>query len=443
MAELKDLQHELVQVLDEAQAIRLKYEGKPSEHMTAEESARTDQLIERGEALKAQIDDFRADEGRRNRLKAIESWGREAQKLPALHGQGGGGSATKTIKAIVRDEVQDFAIPARSDFERQAWRQYFSAKSFSDIHPDAVKALFAADQSAGGALIAPMEMANQILANVKDLLFFRQIANVLPPLTKSESLGIPTLDTDLSDPEWTSELGTGTQDSVKPFGRRALSPHPLAKRIKISKKLLRIAAIDPEAFVMDRLSYRVARTEENAFLNGDGSQKPLGVFTASDNGIPTTQDRAAASQTALAGDDYINAKHDLKTQYWERARWIVHRLTIGATRKLKDSQGNYIWQPGLGGYVADGTAIIGANPETIVGCPVMLSELAPSTMTAGLYIGILGDFSYYWIADALDMTIERLMELYAETNEVGYILRKETDGAPVMPEAFIRLKMAP
>ena len=72
----------------------------------------------------------------------------------------------------------------------------------------------------------------------------------------------------------------------------------------------------------------------------------------------------------------------------------------------------------------------------------MESEYAPATITTGLYTAILGDFSNYWIADALDMQLKVLNELYAENNQIGYILRKETDGMPVLEEAFARLKQA-
>jgi HK97 family phage major capsid protein len=118
------------------------------------------------------------------------------------------------------------------------------------------------------------------------------------------------------------------------------------------------------------------------------------------------------------------------------------RTLIMAIRKLKDSQGGYLWQPGLGGYVAQGTALIQAIPETIIGTPFNVSELMPNTQTTGLYVGIIGDFSKYWIADALDMQIQRLVELYAGSNQTGFLFRKETDGMPVLEEAFVRMKQA-
>ena len=71
-----------------------------------------------------------------------------------------------------------------------------------------------------------------------------------------------------------------------------------------------------------------------------------------------------------------------------------------------------------------------------------VSEYVPNTFTSGQYVGILGDFSYYWIADAFDMTIQRLTELYAETNQMGLITRWSTDAMPVLENAFARVKLA-
>ncbi len=74
--------------------------------------------------------------------------------------------------------------------------------------------------------------------------------------------------------------------------------------------------------------------------------------------------------------------------------------------------------------------------------PVRESEWAPSTFTTGLYVGIIGNFDYYWILDSLLMEIQVLAELYAETNQIGYIIRAETDGAPVQSNAFARVTLA-
>ena len=70
-----------------------------------------------------------------------------------------------------------------------------------------------------------------------------------------------------------------------------------------------------------------------------------------------------------------------------------------------------------------------------------MSEFTPNTFTSGLSVGMLGDFSQSWIADALSMRMQRLIELYAATNQVGFIGRLEVDGMPVLSEAFVRVKL--
>ena len=104
---------------------------------------------------------------------------------------------------------------------------------------------------------------------------------------------------------------------------------------------------------------------------------------------------------------------------------------VKSIRKLKDGDGQYLWQ----------TSIQAGQPDKLLNIPLCMSEYAPSTMTAGLYVGILGDLSYYWIADALEMTMQRLVELYAATSQVGFVSRQEVDGMPVLEEAFARVKL--
>jgi HK97 family phage major capsid protein len=81
------------------------------------------------------------------------------------------------------------------------------------------------------------------------------------------------------------------------------------------------------------------------------------------------------------------------------------------------------------------------EPDRILNIPAYISEYAPNTFTTGQYVAILGDFSNYWIADSMDMAFQRLVELYAETNQVGLIGRLESDGMPVLEEAFVRVKL--
>jgi HK97 family phage major capsid protein len=263
--------------------------------------------------------------------------------------------------------------------------------------------------------------------------FIRGLATVYP-VTKAESLGAPSLDTDVADPTWTAEIKTGTEDSSMSFGKRELTPHPLAKLIKVSEKLLRVSAMDVESLVTSRLAYKFGVTAEYAYLLGSGSNEPMGLFTAAAAGlgISTSRDVSTGNTaTAFTTDGLMNALYNQKAQYHPTLTWIFHRDAIKMLRKLKDGEGQYIWNPD----------IKGGQPDMILGKPYKMSEYCPNTFTTGLYVGIIGDFSNYWIADALSMRIQRLNELYAATNQVGFIGRLESDGMPVLEEAFSRIKL--
>ena len=319
----------------------------------------------------------------------------------------------------------------------KALGDYFAGRNTPEVK--ALKATIQADQDIGGGyLVAPESFVTQLIQAMDNLTFVRQMATV-HQLDRADSLGVPTLETDMDDAVWTSELATGSEDTAIEFGKRALFPHPLAKRVKVSKTLIRRSRMNVVDIVMERLSYKFGVTQENAYMVGSGANQPLGVFTASANGISTGRDitSGAALADVLEADDFITMKYELKQQYLSRAVWVMHRDVAEVVRKLKDGEGQYLWREG-----AAGEGIATAAPPTILGRPVHLSEYAPNTVTASQYICIFGDFKFYWIADALDMQVQTLLELYAETNQNGYIGRLESDGMPVLEEAFVRLKTA-
>ena len=294
-----------------------------------------------------------------------------------------------------------------------------------------MRALQSDKPDAGGYIIPPQQFMNTLIKAKDNFVILRGLATQVT-VQSAMSLGAPSLDNDPADPAWTSELLIGTEDSTMSFGKRELTPHPLAKYIKVSRKLMRMAA-NVEALVVQRLGYKQGVTEENAFLNGSGTNQPLGLFTASNNGIATTRDVSTGNTTtSMTFDGLINAKYSLKQQYWANARWIFHRDGVKQVAQLKNGDGQYIWRE----------SVQYGDPDRILGMPVLMSEYAPSTFTASQYVGILGDFSNYWIADALNLEIQMLYELFAATNQVGVVVRSETDGMPVLGEAFARVQLA-
>lgn len=408
--EIKELYQKAGELHHQAKAILDEFSGK---EMPQEKAQQYDALMDEFDRL---IDEAK----RRERANIAEQeLGQPANKM----------EAPKPPEAKTPG-VEYRGVIYRSQPEvMKAWERYLKG-GHAALGLAEQKALQADSDTAGGFLVAPQQFLAEVLKAVDNLVFIRQLATV-HVVPDAASLGVATMESDVADPDWTTELATGTEDTSLDFGKRELRPHPLAKYIKVSKTL--IAKVpNVEALVRDRLAYKFAVAQENAFLNGDGTRKPLGVFTASDQGISTSYDVTAAAATSIAADDLINCKHALKPQYWPRARWVLHRDVLKAIRKLKDANNQYLWQPGLSGDL----------PSAILDVPYVVSEYAPSSIAASQYVAIIGDFSKYWIADAMPFQLQVATELYIATNQNGYFGRMETDGMPVIGEAFRRLKMA-
>jgi len=328
------------------------------------------------------------------------------------------------------DGAQKNVAPHATEEYRIAFARYLRSGDKAEL-----RALQADSDTTGGFLVTPQKFVATLIQAVDDEVFMRRFATI-HKLPSAETLGFPKLTADPADADWTAEILTGSEDSTMAFGKREFRPHPLAKLLKVSEKLIRAGAMDIEALVAARLAYKFSVTLEKAYLSGSGTQQPLGVFTAHADGISTSRDVVATAIQKVTGDLLIDVKVKVKPQYWPRSRWIFHNDLLTQVRKLKTSDLQYIWQPGLAGSPDQA-----ASPDTLLGRPFHLSEFAPNTFTTGKYVAVFGDFLQYWIADALDFQLKRLEELYAATNQIGFIGRFETDGAPVLEEAFARAKV--
>jgi len=397
--------------------------------LTAEEQTNFDALMTRISSMRAEID-------RREHLAAVEAelgqsiedrQGQEPEEQSVSYVSRGLRHAAETFPEFL-DNPEWRALAAtiqpnvRVAFDRML-RGY-------DLSTDERRALQVDSDTAGGFLVTPLQMVDRLIQAVDNIVYIRQWATIFS-VPNADALGAPSLENDPADPTWTSELAVGSEDSTMSFGRRQLHPHPLAQYIKVSNTLLRKVP-SVESLVVQRLGYKFAVVSENAYLNGSGSNQPLGVFTASDSGVPTSRDVSTGNdETSIKFDGLVEAKYTLKPQYWPRARWVFHRDGVKQIAKLKDGEGRYIWRE----------SVRVGEPDRILNIPAYMSEYAPNTFTTGEYVGVLGDWSTYWIADALNMSMQRLVELYAATNQVGLIGRLESDGMPTLGEAFVRVTL--
>ncbi len=277
--------------------------------------------------------------------------------------------------------------------------------------------------SEGGYLV-PDEFERTLIEALEEQNIFRQIARVVH--TSSGERKIPVV-ASKGTASWVDEEGTIT-DSDDSFAQVALSAYKLGTLIKVSDELLNDSVFNLESYIAQEFARRIGNKEEEAFITGNGSGKPTGILAATGGGqVGVT----AASQTTLTFDEVIDLFYSLKQPYRNKAVFITNDATIKAIRKLKTTDGQYLWTPS----VKDGA------PDTILGKPVYTSPYVPS-IAAGASVMAFGDFSYYWIGDRQGRTFQRLNELYAVTGQRGFIATQRVDGKLILPETMKILKMA-
>ena len=283
--------------------------------------------------------------------------------------------------------------------------------------PQVVNALQIGTDSEGGYLV-PDEYERTLVEALEEENVFRQLAKVIR--TSSGDRKIPVVATK-GTASWIDEEGAYLE-SDDSFGQVSIGAYKVGTMIKVSEELLNDSVFDLEAYISREFARRIGAKEEEAFFTGDGSGKPLGVLAAA-GGAETGV--TAASATAITADELIDLFYSLKAPYRRNAVWVLNDSTIKAIRKLKDNQGQYLWQPSL-------TA---GAPDLLLGKPVRTSAYMPAIAADAKTIAF-GDFSYYWIADRQGRSFKRLNELYAATGQVGFLASQRVDGKLVLPEAI-------
>ena len=212
------------------------------------------------------------------------------------------------------------------------------------------------------------------------------------------------------------------------FDQIIMDAHKLHIAIKVTEELLYDNAFNLESYIITQFGKALANAEEEAFINGDGVGKPLGLL-ATEGGAEIGGTTATADE--ITYDDLVDLVYSLKRPYRKSAAFLTNDQTIGYLRKLKDKNGHPLWHDS----VEDG------EPGRILGYKVYTSPYFP-VMTAGLPAIAFGDYSYYNIGDRGTRSFAELKELFAGNGMVGFVAKERVDGKLVLPEAVKVLKMA-
>ncbi len=301
---------------------------------------------------------------------------------------------------------------ASAEYRRSFWNVMRSKMPGMEV----LNALQVGTDSEGGYLV-PDEFERTLVEALEEQNIFRSLAHVIQ--TSSGDRKIPVV-ASKGTASWVDEEGT-IPESDDAFSQVSIGAYKLGTMIKVSEELLADSVFDLESYISREFARRIGNKEEEAFFTGDGSGKPLGVLAAT-GGAQTGV--TAASATAITADELMDLYYSLRAPYRKSSVFLMNDSTVKAVRKLKDANGQYLWQPSLSA----------GTPDTLMGRPVYTSAYMPA-LAAGAKGVLFGDLSYYWVADRQGRSFKRLGELYAPTGQVGFLATQRVDGRLILPEA--------
>jgi len=301
---------------------------------------------------------------------------------------------------------------ASDEYVQAFWKAMRNKNSY-----DIQNALQIGTDSEGGYLV-PDEFERTLIESLQEENIFRTMAKVIT--TSSGDRKIPVVATK-GTAFWVDEEGA-IPESDDSFGQVSIGAYKLATMIKVSEELLNDNVFNLESYIAKEFARRIGSKEEEAFFIGDGTGKPTGIFNATGGAqLGVT----AASATAITVDEVMDLFYSLRSPYRKNAIFVMNDSTVKAIRKLKDGNGQYIWQP----------SIQAGQPDTILNRPVKTSAYVPTIASASKSIAF-GDFGYYWVADRQGRSFQRLNELFAVTGQVGFRATQRVDGKLILPEAI-------
>lgn len=263
---------------------------------------------------------------------------------------------------------------------------------------------------ADGGYLVPVEYDNRLIEVLKEENIMRGLA------TRITTSGEHKINIAATTPAalWVEEGGALTFGDAT-FDQKFVDSHKLHVAIKVTEELLYDSAFDLEKYIITQFGKALANAEEDAFLNGDGKGKPYGIFDTATGG-----ESAGALSADIKADDIFDLIYKLKRPYRKGASFIMNDKTIAQIRKLKDNNGQFLWQPSL----------VAGEPDQIAGYTVRTSAYAPENAIA------FGDYSYYNIADRGARSFKTLNELFAGNGMVGFVAKERVDGLLLLPEAI-------
>ena len=351
--------------------------------------------------------------------RKVPEWLPEEMRRNVERARAEGRKAPSTFREF--NEIRSMSKPQDDPEYRWAFFRWMTVRDTRELSSAELRVLSKASAGAGLNLV-PTNFQRELIDALRDTGVMRQISRVVST-TSGEALQWPTVSSH-GTASWIAENGAYSA-SDDAFGQTTLNAYKAGTLMKVSEELLEDSAFDLDAYIRGEFGLRIGVLENTAYVAGDGSGKPTGVATQASAGV------TAAGAAAITADELIDLFHALSPPYRRNATWVLKDSTIKLVRKLKDSDGQYLWQPGLQA----------GAPDVLLGKPVY-ADPDMAAATTGLVSALFGDFSYYVIRDVDGIAFQRLNELYAENGQVGFKAYHRTDGKLMNTSAIKKLTQA-
>lgn len=268
-----------------------------------------------------------------------------------------------------------------------------------------------------GGFTVQTDVANSVLDALKAYGGMREVATVLRT-EKGNAMSFPTSDGTSETGEIIAENTTATAaDPV--FGTKSLPVYKYSSKIAaVPFELLQDSSVDIEAFVQARLVTRLGRITNTHFTTGSGTSQPNGIITAASTGV--TAANSTSQVTAIIYDSIINLIHSVDPAYRAlgNCKFMMNDASVKVIRQIKDTAGRPIFVPGYDG-TQGGPAL--SAPDTLCGYPIVINQDV-AVMAAGAKSIAFGDFRFYYIRDAMDISMFRFTDsAYTKLGQVGFL----------------------
>lgn len=295
----------------------------------------------------------------------------------------------------------------------------YATAFWETMHTGVPKNVMKKGSDGSGGYLVPDTFENRLVKALTEKNVFRQIATTIPTTRK---LIIP-VSLGGVNATWMTENEPYTFCEAE-FGKVEINAHKLGTSIKVSDEMLEDGGIDLEKYIEEVFAERIGSAEEDAFINGDGNGKPVGLVYQAPVGVETIK------VGEISADDLVDLELSVSEGYRKNAVWVMSNDAYCRLSQLRHYHGESIWGKGLNDE----------SPMKLMGHPVYISNYMDDVAPGNIPV-MFGDFSFYWIGDRGKRVVKRLVERYADRGQVAYITTERVDAKLVLPDAVKLLKV--